>query len=225
MLQNNQFKFFVFFLQFKNKLVCGARGRQNRIVGGKETGGNEYPWMVGLYRDGRLYCGGAVISNKHILTAAHCVHSFSRRDIKVYLGGHNISTDYVDTRRVLRIHEHEYFNAQTFDFDIALLEVSPAIKFGPKIQPACLPKAQFADYSGKIAMIAGWGRLGEHEQTSGHLRQVVVPIWSKEECADSDYGKKRLSDNMMCAGYQDGKKDACQVSSTNFFLVLFKSTK
>lgn len=196
---------------FRFHKVCGVRGRHNRIVGGKETHANEYPWMVGLYRNGnRLYCGGAIISERHILTAAHCVHSFKKNEIKVFLGGHNISTDYVDTRRVRRIIEHEYFDQVSFDFDIALLELDKPIQFGPKIQPACLPTTQFEDYSGKIAMIAGWGRLGEQESTSTILRQAIVPIWSKDECYASDYGKRRLTDNMMCAGKQEGKVDACQ---------------
>lgn len=51
---------------------------------------------------------------------------------------------------------------------------------------------------------------GEQGQTSDQLRQVRVPIWSAEECAESDYGKKRLTGNMMCAGLQEGGKDACQ---------------
>lgn len=215
--------------------VCGVRGRSNRIVGGNPTSANEYPWMVGLYRNGRLYCGGALISTKHVLTAAHCVHSFDRKDIKIYVGGHNISTDYVDTRRVGRVLEHEYFDTATFDFDIAILELSKPVQFGAKVQPACLPQTQFADYSGKSAMIAGWGRLGmmkiefdeflffwnisfmsksfvsgEQGQTSDYLRQVIVPIWTTEECGESDYGKKRLTGNMMCAGFKDGGKDACQ---------------
>lgn len=130
--------------------------------------------MVGLYRNGRLYCGGALISNKHVLTAAHCVHSFERKDIKIYLGGHNISNDFVDTRRVGRVIEHEYFDAVTFDFDIAILELSKPVSFGPKIQPACLPQSQFADYSGKTALIAGWGRLGKY---SSVLEFNLICFW------------------------------------------------
>lgn len=178
--------------------------------------------MVGLYRDGKLYCGGAVITRKHVLTAAHCVHIFRKNEIKVFLGGHNISTDYAETRRVLRIHEHEYFDTTTFDFDIALLELDRPVTFGSTIQPACLPQSQFTDYSGKYAMIAGWGRLGEHDPTSTGLREVVVPIWSKEECSESDYGKKRLTGNMMCAGYQKGKKDACQVTTFSLYAIFFQ---
>lgn len=163
-----------------------------------------------MYRDQRLYCGGALISSKRmfhfnvsrtkchksksikcvcvylythlfiavcpffvsfllfllvthldVLSAAHCVHSIDRREIKIYIGGHNITSDYVDTRRVARIFEHEYFDTVSFDFDIAILELSKPIAFGPKVQPACLPQAVFQDYSGKTGIIAGWGRLGE----------------------------------------------------------------
>lgn len=54
---------------------------------------------------------------------------------------------------------------------------------------------------------------GEQSDTSNILRQVVVPIWTAEECSNSDYGKKRLTGNMMCAGYSEGGKDACQGDS------------
>lgn len=54
---------------------------------------------------------------------------------------------------------------------------------------------------------------GEQSDTSNILRQVVVPIWTSDECSNSDYGKKRLTGNMMCAGYPDGGKDACQGDS------------
>lgn len=47
---------------------------------------------------------------------------------------------------------------------------------------------------------------GEQTTIADHLRQVVVPIWSKEECDASDYGNKRLTGNMMCAGFQNGGK-------------------
>lgn len=192
--------------------VCGVRGRGNRIVGGSATSPNEYPWVAGLSRQGRIYCGAAVISSKHIITAAHCVNNFERNELRVYLGGHNISTDYTEIRSIKAIHQHEYFDIVSFDNDIAVLELDKAIKFGPKTQPACLPETQFEDYTNKLTLIAGWGRTGEKEATSKGLRSVIVPIWSQEKCGESGYGNKRLTDNMMCAGYPEGTKDACQVS-------------
>lgn len=61
--------------------------------------------------------------------------------------------------------------------------------------------------------MAGWGRLDEHDTLADTLRSVTVPIWSREQCLDAGYGKKRISENMICAGYHDGKKDACQGDS------------
>lgn len=192
--------------------VCGVRGRSNRIVGGMPAAPHEFPWLVGLSRQGRMYCGASMISSRHVLTAAHCVNGLEANEIKVYLGGHNITSDYTEIRRVKTIHEHENFDVISFNNDIAVLELDKAVLFGPKVQPACLPDESSSDYSGKLTVIAGWGRLGEKEKTSNSLLSVVIPVWTKEQCLDSEYGSKRITDNMMCAGYHDGLKDACQVS-------------
>lgn len=69
------------------------------------------------------------------------------------------------------------------------------------------------DYAGKFAVVAGWGRTGENEETSRVLRKVVVPVWSRKECRDAGYGVHKLSDNMFCAGYPGGEKDACNGDS------------
>lgn len=129
------------------------------------------------------------------------------------MGGHNITQDFTDTRRVSIIHTHENFDIFTYDNDIALLKLESPVKFGPKVQPGCLPSINVPNnYAGAMTIIAGWGRLGEGQKTSPLLRSLIVPVWSQEQCYDSDYGMKRISDNMMCAGYHDGVRDACQVN-------------
>lgn len=67
------------------------------------------------------------------------------------------------------------------------------------------------DYAGTMAVAAGWGRTGERESVSNALRKVDLPILSDEECRMAGYNKKRLTENMFCAGYLDGQRDACQV--------------
>lgn len=100
---------------------------------------NEFPWMAGLFRLGKLYCGAALVSESFLITAAHCVDGLEPSDIKVYLGGHNITKDFTDVRRVKAIHQHENFNIFSFDNDIALLKMNKPVRYGPKVQPACLP--------------------------------------------------------------------------------------
>lgn len=85
------------------------------------------------------------------------------------------------------------------------------MKFGPKVQPACLPDPQNSDYEGAMSLVVGWGRVGEAEPTSTVLRSLVMPIWSQEQCRQSEYGANRLTNNMICAGFHDGQRDACKV--------------
>lgn len=119
--------------------VCGVQGRTNRIVGGKITAPNDQPWMAGLWRQGKFYCGATVISTKYLITAAHCVYTFDHREIRVYLGGHDITKDYTEIRTIKSTQEHEYYDGVSFNNDIALIELDKPIKFGPRVQPACLP--------------------------------------------------------------------------------------
>ncbi|XP_053667771.1 transmembrane protease serine 9-like [Anopheles marshallii] len=194
-------------------IVCGVGGRTNRIVGGAETTAHQFPWLAGLFRQGKLYCGASVVSRNFLVTAAHCVNSFEPSEIRVYLGGHNIAKDYTELRRVKQIIDHEDFDIFTFNNDIALLELDKPLRYGPTIQPACLPDGSIMDFTGSIGVVAGWGRIEEKRAPSKTLRSVEVPIWSQEQCLDAGYGSKKISANMMCAGYHDGQKDACQGDS------------
>lgn len=63
-----------------------------------------------------------------------------------------------------------------------------------------------------LCSTVGWGRLSERLPTSQTLRSVVVPIWSQDECTSAGYGSTRITSNMMCGGFPEGEKDACQVN-------------
>lgn len=52
---------------------CGERNDASRIVGGQATEQNEFPWMARLSYFNRFYCGGMLINDRYVLTAAHCV--------------------------------------------------------------------------------------------------------------------------------------------------------
>jgi hypothetical protein len=66
-------------------------------------------------------------------------------------------------------------------------------------------------YVGKIGTASGWGTTQEDGKPSCVLREVDVPIMSNEDCRKTNYTEQMITDNMMCAGYADGKKDSCQV--------------
>lgn len=72
-----------------------------------------------------------------------------------------------------------------------------------------------ANYAGRDAVVAGWGKTGENEIPSNILRKVTLPVWTKDECLNSNYGQRKISENMFCAGFPGGKRDSCQVYFTN----------
>ena len=73
------------------------------------------------------------------------------------------------------------------------------------------------DYTGTKAIASGWGTLHEEGKPSCLLQEVEVPVMSLQDCRNTSYSPRMISDNMMCAGYLDGQKDSCQVNS-NFLI-------
>lgn len=64
-------KFILIFLE------CGLSSHRKRIVGGVKAEIDNFPWQTLLFYENKFLCGGSLISNRYILTAAHCVHGFS----------------------------------------------------------------------------------------------------------------------------------------------------
>ncbi|KAK9878849.1 hypothetical protein WA026_003684 [Henosepilachna vigintioctopunctata] len=210
------------------KCTCGERKDDGRIVGGEPAGVDEYPWMVQLSYFNRFYCGGMLINDRYVLTAAHCVKGFMWFMIKVSFGQHNRCNDTFksESRFVLRSIAGA-FSFLNFDNDIALLRLSDRVPITPSIKPICLPKSDKHDesYVGRKAIAAGWGTLKEDGKPSCVLQHVEVPVMSNEECRNTNYSAKMISDNMLCAGYPEtGGKDSCQGDSGGP-LVVERTTK
>ena len=68
-----------------------------KIVGGKNADPGEWPWMVGIYRAGTAvagrapFCGGTLIRDNVVVTAAHCLRSTSASSYEVRIGDHNLA--------------------------------------------------------------------------------------------------------------------------------------
>lgn len=73
-------------------------------------------------------------------------------------------------------------------------------------------------FAGLNGTVTGWGATAESGAISQTLQEVTVPILSNAECRASKYPSQRITDNMLCAGYQEGSKDSCQVINNKFFL-------
>ncbi|XP_011302034.1 trypsin-1 isoform X2 [Fopius arisanus] len=193
---------------------CGVRNEGSRIVGGQTTAVNEYPWMVRLSYLHKFYCGGSLINDRYVLTAAHCVRGLMWFMIKVTFGEHDRCDEknQPESRFVIRAITGD-FNFMDYDNDIALLRLNDRVPLSNSIRPICLPSVKAKTYEGVKAIAAGWGTLKEDGKVSCVLQGVEVPVMSQAACRNTSYKPTMISDNMLCAGYPDGKKDSCQGDS------------
>ncbi|XP_033927490.1 transmembrane protease serine 12 [Melopsittacus undulatus] len=202
-------------------LLEGSSG--SRIVGGQDAPVGAWPWLVSLqlHRGGGRYshvCGGVLVDRSSVLTAAHCVAG--RRDTSTWravLGVHNLGQPRAHTtRRYLRsIVVHPGFKRDTFENDIALLELSTAVRYGSTIQPICLLPTHWYphSHSGTQCFISGWGRTKEQGKISAVLQEAQVEIIPSEVCNSDDAYRGLVNDNMICAGSLWGGTDTCQGDS------------
>ncbi|KAL0129003.1 hypothetical protein PUN28_004007 [Cardiocondyla obscurior] len=168
----------------------------------------QHPYQLSLQRGLRHACGAVIVSNKWVVTAAHCV-SAPANVYRLHAG----STDkyggvYYPVKKIVR---HPAYNFLTIDYDIALLEIDGEIAFNDRVQPAKLPKREPA--GGIMANVTGWGAATEGGEPSPVLMKVTLPVVSRETCREIYKSIRRITDRMICAGYMHGGQDACEGDS------------
>ncbi|ROT85353.1 prophenoloxidase activating enzyme [Penaeus vannamei] len=167
---------------------CGliAKRPPTRIVGGKDADPQEWPWMAALMRDGASsYCGGVLITDSHVLTAAHCVDGFDRNTITVRLGEYTFDraddTGHVDFR-VADIRMHSSYDTTTYVNDIAIIKLQGSTNFNVDIWPVCLPEGD-ESYEGRTGTVTGTrlNLAAPCGRTSTHIRgcTAVLPRHSR----------------------------------------------
>ncbi|XP_073708659.1 serine protease 27-like [Garra rufa] len=198
--------------------ACGQAPLNTRIVGGVDTFEGSWPWQVSLHSSvfGGHFCGGSLINNKWVLTAAHCLPGVTASSLLVYLGKRTqqgVNT-YEISRNVISIIVHPSYNSQTNDNDIALLHLSSAVTFNDYIRPVCLAAQGSVFPVGTSSWITGWGDIqsGVSLPSPGILQETLVPVVANDQC-NTLLGSGSVTTNMMCAGLIEGGKDTCQGDS------------
>ncbi|XP_058459515.1 uncharacterized protein LOC131435532 isoform X4 [Malaya genurostris] len=211
---------------------CGIRNAQGingriknpvYVDGDSEFG--EYPWQVAILKkdpkESVYVCGGTLIDNQFIITAAHCVKTYSGFDLRVRLGEWDVNHDvefypYIE-RDVISVQVHPEYYAGTLDNDLAVLKMDSPVDFSntPHISPACLPD-RYTDFSGQRCWTTGWGKdaFGDYGKYQNILKEVDVPIVNDNQCQNQLRQTRlgyqyKLHPGFICAGGEEGK-DACK---------------
>ncbi|XP_018587676.2 trypsin-1 [Scleropages formosus] len=189
------------------QLTFPLEGDDDKIVGGYECRKNSVPYQVSL-NVGYHFCGGSLISNQWVLSAAHCYQS----RIQVHLGEHNIAINegteqFISSSKVIR---NPSYSSSTLNNDIMLIKLSQPATLNSYVRTVPLPTSCAS--AGTMCLISGWGNtLSSGTNYPDTLRCLDAPILSDTSCRNSYPGQ--ITSNMFCAGYLEGGKDSCQGDS------------
>ncbi|XP_069834608.1 complement factor I [Dendropsophus ebraccatus] len=201
-------------------VTCGVPKEEHirvkRIIGGQKAEKNQFPWQVAIKDGTKVNCGGIYIGGCFVLTAAHCVRSdqAQRYRIIVELLDRLAYDKDIDSFPVKSVKVHELYNPNTYENDIALLEViniynEPAcMQVDNNLVAACVPWSPYQFKAGDTCTVSGWGRA-EGLSKVFHLKWGHINLM--DNC--STIYKDRFFEKMECAGTYDGSIDSCKGDS------------
>jgi len=188
---------------------CGIAGPDpsQRIVGGEEATPHSFPWMAALFVDESWFCGGTLISDEWVLTAAHCTMDAS--SMRVMLGAHNVREANEDGRLEVETTDffhHPDYSQITLHNDLALIHLPQAINFTDNIRPICLPSYSEAGsvWANEDVVASGWGKpTDDATSISPVLRWVETNTITNLLCALEF--PTVINKNIICISGKDGK--------------------
>lgn len=187
-----------------------AQGQTDeRIVGGYTTTISSVPYLVNIRRNGSFKCGGALVSNKHVVTAAHCIKNYTAEYFLVTAGATNLSS-VGQQRKVDLIVKPSTFSSKTLHMDVAVLRLASPVTLNANVSTIGICSVSLP--VGAYTKVSGWGLITEDGSVSNQVRSVDVPVVSRHKCSDDYADEASITSSMFCAS-EPGSKDACSGDS------------
>ncbi|KAM7381730.1 hypothetical protein PAMA_012526 [Pampus argenteus] len=195
---------------------------ENRIVGGMDATDGAWPWQVDIQTNTGHICGGSIISENWVLSAAHCFPNPS--DVSsyiIYAGRYQLNgfNPHQSSHRVSQVVIPSGYVEPHSGKDLVLVKLSSPVTWSDHVRPICLPASASLFPGGMQCYVTGWGniRVDVPLPGAGPLQEVQVPIISQSSCQEMyrthPTEKVDILYDMICAGYQEGGKDSCQGDS------------
>ncbi|CAN9509078.1 unnamed protein product [Ophioblennius macclurei] len=196
---------------------------ENRIVGGEDASDGAWPWQVDIQTSAEGHvCGGSIISEDWVLSAAHCFPN--PNDVGsyiIYVGRYQLNSfnPHESSHRVSYVVIPSGYDQPHAGKDVALVRLSSPLQWSDHVRPVCLPSSGILFSADMTCYVTGWGHIRENVPLpgAGTLQEVQVPIISQSLCQamyQTDPSEQvDILDDMICAGYQEGGRDSCQGDS------------
>lgn len=170
-----------------------------RIVNGEDAVPGSWPWQVSLQDStGFHFCGGSLINENWVVTAAHCGVSTSHLVVAGEFD-QGSSQEAVQVLKIAKVFKNPSFNLLTIRNDITLIKLAKPATFSKTVSAVCLPEATDDFPAGTQCVTTGWGKIKSSATTTpDKLQQAVLPLVSKADC--QKYWGTRITDVMICAG-------------------------
>ncbi|CAF0870210.1 unnamed protein product [Adineta steineri] len=201
--------------------------RFRRIIRGHLAKPEQFPYQVSINNNGDHFCGGALIHEKWVLSAAHCLKYFtSTQNFYAVMGAiylDRADPKYVQVSRIIAYFPFPRYdpwgnpnngNITRNDHDLILLKLQNRIQHTSRVQPIRLPNPihdKLSSENMQQCIVSGFGTVKDTRQ-SHILKYLTVPIVEREQCARG-HRPKRIKDFHICAGYWHGGSDACNGDS------------
>jgi secreted trypsin-like serine protease len=190
-----------------------------KVVGGIEAQPWEFPWQTSLRRraTNSHFCGGFIINNKWVMSAAHCASGETPAIMTVVIGDHtrnDLSNTVRQTHDVDLIRMHPQYNPRTLQNDIALTRTVLTLIFNENIQPICAPDP-VDQYVHRKSVASGWGTLFSGGPCCPQTLQYVSMNITTNAYCNNIYPGNQVYADMICASDNTGhrERDTCQGDS------------
>ncbi|KAM9607411.1 chymotrypsinogen B isoform 1-T1 [Trichechus inunguis] len=171
----------------------------SRIVNGEDAIPGSWPWQVSLQDStGSHFCGGSLINENWVVTAAHCGVSTSHL---VVAGEYDQGSDAenIQVLNIAKVFKNPKFSMLTIRNDITLLKLARPARFSLTVSEVCLPNAEDDFPAGSLCVTTGWGKTKYSAiKIPEKLQQATLPLLSNTDC--KKYWGSKITDVMVCAG-------------------------
>ncbi|XP_066108728.1 serine protease 38 [Saccopteryx bilineata] len=197
-------------------VACGQRHVQGKILEGEDAPEKKWPWQVSVHYGGFHICGGSIISEYWILSAAHCfgrTRNTEAFDMYVGLVDLQVAASHTQWFEVNKVILHDtYALHHPIGGDVALVQLKTRIVFSDSVLPVCIATPD-VNLQNHTCWATGWGLISPKGDTSNYLQEIQVPLIPFTLC-QLLYGQTSyIQPDMMCAGDLRNMKTVCEGDS------------